>query len=240
MEFKRGRQTVLSFLDCYCYFIFKKNTIRRCTIRGRKGRGAPKNNGPRVNDEIRISECRLIGDDGNAYGVVSLSEARNIAENQGLDLVEVSPNAKPPVVKVIDYGKYKYTQQKKANEAKKKQAQVQLKEIQFRPNIEAHDLTTKMKKIVQFLEEGDKVKLVMQFRGREMAYREAGMEKFKGLLDNVIDIGATIESDPKFMGNRIITIAAPDKAAIEKRKKEEEKAKSMENAEEPSSDETTA
>ncbi len=155
-----------------------------------------------------------------------MSEARNIAENQGLDLVEVSPNAKPPVVKVIDYGKYKYTQQKKANEAKKKQAQVQLKEIQFRPNIESHDLSTKMKKIVQFLEEGDKVKLVMQFRGREMAYREAGMEKFKGLLDDVIAIGATIESDPKFMGNRIITIAAPDKAAIEKRKKEQKKTES--------------
>jgi translation initiation factor IF-3 len=173
----------------------------------------------------------LIGDDGNAYGVVSIQEAKGIAENLGLDLVEVSPNAKPPVVKVIDYGKFKYNEQKKANVAKKKQAQVQLKEIQFRPNIEAHDLTTKMKKIVQFLEDGDKVKLVMQFRGREMAYREAGMEKFKGLLEKVIAIGAVIESDPKFMGNRIITIAAPDKAAIDKRKKEEKKNQSVNDSE---------
>lgn len=165
----------------------------------------------------------MIGDEGDAYGIVSMQEARNIAENQGLDLVEVSPNAKPPVVKVIDYGKFKYNQQKKANEAKKKQAQVQLKEIQFRPNIESHDLETKMKKIVQFLEDGDKVKLVMQFRGREMAYKEAGMEKFKGLLEDVIQIGAVIESDPKFMGNRIITIAAPDKAVIDKRKRDESK-----------------
>lgn len=126
-----------------------------------------------------------------------------------LDLVEVSPNAKPPVVKLVDYGKFKYLQQKKANEAKKKQAVIQLKEIQFRPNIETHDLETKLKKAEKFIGQGDKVKMVMQFRGREMAYRDAGLEKFKGIIKQVEEFGAQMESEPKFMGNRVITIVAP-------------------------------
>jgi translation initiation factor IF-3 len=138
-----------------------------------------------------------------------MTEAFRIAEEQELDLVEVSPSANPPVVKVIDYGKYKYSLQKKAAEAKKKQVVVQLKEIQFRPNIDAHDLSTKLKKIEKFIEEGDKVKMVMQFRGREMAYRDAGMEKFKSILETVESYGATIESEPKLMGNRVITIMTP-------------------------------
>lgn len=138
-------------------------------------------------------------------------EAQKIADDAGMDLVEVSPNAKPPVVKVIDYGKFKYEQQKKANEAKKKTVTVQLKEIQFRPNIEKHDLDTKLKKAEKFLAQSDKVKLVMQFRGREMAYRDAGMEKFKGIIEQVAAFGALVESEPKMMGNRIITIMAPDK-----------------------------
>ena len=145
--------------------------------------------------------------------------------------MEVSPNARPPVVKVIDYGKFKYDQQKKANEAKKKQANVQLKEIQFRPNIEAHDLETKLKRAQKFLEQEDKVKLVMQFRGREMAYRDAGFEKFRGIIDQVIAIGAQLENEPKMMGNRIITILAPDKKAIDKRKKEEAKAEKLSSGE---------
>lgn len=165
--------------------------------------------GPRVNEEIRLSECRLIGDDGTQYEIVSMSEARRIAEEQGLDLVEVSPNANPPVVKVVDYGKYKYLLQKKANEAKKKQVVIQLKEIQFRPNIESHDLETKLKHAQKFIAQGDKVKMVMQFRGREMAYKDAGMEKFANIIKKVEEFGAAIESEPKFMGNRVITIVAP-------------------------------
>ncbi|ATH08180.1 translation initiation factor IF-3 [Halobacteriovorax marinus] len=180
----------------------------------RGGRG--KNLGPRINDQIRISECRLIGDDGTAYGVVSLDKAREIASEQGLDLVEVSPTAKPPVVKVIDYGKFKYDQQKKANEAKKKQAQVSLKEIQFRPNIEAHDLETKLKRAEKFLGQGDKIKMVMQFRGREMAYKDLGLSKFKDILATVEEMGSQVESEPKMMGNRIITIVAPTKKALQK------------------------
>ncbi len=131
----------------------------------------------------------------------------------------MSPNARPPVVKAIDYGKFKYDQQKKANEAKKKQAQTQLKEIQFRPNIETHDLETKLKRAYKFLAQMDKLKLVMQFRGREMAYRDSGMVKFKAIIASIEEFGAIVESEPKMMGNRIITILSPDKKEIDKKLK---------------------
>ncbi len=138
-----------------------------------------------------------------------------MAEEKLLDLVEVSPTAKPPVVKLIDFGKYKYQIQKKASEAKKKQVVVQLKEIQFRPNIEKHDLEVKVKLIEKFLEHGDKVKVSMQFRGREMAYRDAGFEKFKGIIDGIIAEGyALLESDPKFMGNRVLAMLASTKKKV--------------------------
>lgn len=176
---------------------------------------APSQKGPRVNEQIRIPECRLITDEGGeGYGVVAIDKAREIAQELGLDLVEVSPTAKPPVVKLIDYGKFKYTLQKKENEARKKSAVIQLKEIQFRPNIEAHDLETKLKRAEKFLEQGDKVKMVMQFRGREMAYRDAGMDKFRNIIKTVEEYGAAVESEPKFMGNRVITIVAPDKKVL--------------------------
>ncbi len=165
-------------------------------------------------------------EDGTAYGVVSLDEARRLRQETGLDLVEVSPNAKPPVVKLIDYGRFKYDQQKKANEQKKKQAKTLLKEIQFRPNIEQHDLDTKLKRAEKFLHQSDKVKMVMQFRGREMAHRDQGFDKFKGIIALVEKLGAVVESPPKMMGNRIITILSPDKKAIKqilKDRKREEK-----------------
>jgi translation initiation factor IF-3 len=117
------------------------------------------------------------------------------------------------------------------NEAKKKQAQVQLKEVQFRPNIESHDLETKLKRVYKFLDQSDKVKMVMQFRGREMAYRDAGLEKFNGIVQTVCDYGAVVESRPKMMGNRVIGIVAPDKKILEKRKKERESEKPAEAAE---------
>lgn len=161
-----------------------------------------------------MPEVRLVGEgttEGEQYGVVSIDKARAISEETGLDLVEVSPNAKPPVVKLIDYGKFKYEQQKKANEAKKKTATVQLKEIQFRPNIEIHDLETKLKRAEKFLAQGDKIKMVMQFRGREMAYRDAGLAKFKTIVAQVEEMGSAVESPVKMMGNRIITIVAPIK-----------------------------
>ena len=153
--------------------------------------------------------------------MVSLEEARRIAEDQGVDLVEVSPNAKPPVVKLIDYGKFKYTQQKKKSEAKKRQVVTQLKEVQFRPNIEAHDLETKLSRVRRFLRQGDKVKLLMQFRGREMAYKQTGEKKFQGIIQKVLDMGAKIESEPKMINNRIIGILIPDKRRIEQIERDE-------------------
>ena len=161
-------------------------------------------------------ECRLIAED-HQYGIVSIDYARQIADEMGLDLVEVSPSAKPPVVKLIDYGKFKYNQQKKANEAKKKQANVQLKEIQFRPNIDVHDLETKLKRADRFFLQGDKVKIVMQFRGREMAYKESRIEKFNDILKTLVESGAIVENEPKMVGNRIIAILAPDKKVISRR-----------------------
>ena len=181
-------------------------------IKERKGLG--KIDRPLLNDEIRIQECRLATEGEEQYGVVSMERARQLSYETGLDLILIAPTANPPVVKLMDYGKYKYIQQKKVQEAKKKQVVIQLKEIQFRPNIETHDLGVKLKKINQFIIEGDKVKMVMQFRGREMAYMDQGMVKFHDIITKVIEFGGLIESEPKKLGNRIITIVAPDKKKI--------------------------
>lgn len=158
-----------------------------------------------------------------------MSEARRISDETGLDLVEVSPTAQPPVVKLIDFGKYKYELQKKAQEAKKKQIVIQLKEIQLRPNIEQGDLDTKLNHCKKFLDQGDKIKISMQFRGREMSYRDAGMAKFKAILAQITEFGATVESEPKMMGNRIIAILASTHKPVAKKaggnESEHEKAK---------------
>ena len=155
-----------------------------------------------------------------------MSEARRISDEAGLDLVEVSPTAQPPVVKLIDFGKYKYELQKKAQEAKKKQIVIQLKEIQLRPNIEQGDLETKLNHCRKFLDQGDKIKISMQFRGREMSYRDAGMEKFKAVISQIVEMGATVEADPKMMGNRIIAIlASTRKPPVKKTSEKEEETK---------------
>lgn len=145
-----------------------------------------------------------------------MGEARRISDEVGLDLVEISPTASPPVVKLIDFGKYKYELQKKAQEAKKKQIVIQLKEIQLRPNIEANDLQTKLNQCAKFIDQGDKIKISMQFRGREMSYKDAGMEKFKGVIEQIVQMGAAVESEPKLMGNRIISILASTKKVVKK------------------------
>ncbi len=160
---------------------------------------------------IRAPQVRLLGEDGEQFGVVSISEARRISEERTLDLIEVSPNAEPPVVKLMDYGKYKYQAQKKLNEAKKKQAVIEVKELKFRPNIEKHDIEVKLNKVKEFLEDGDKVKLLMQFRGREIAYAETGMARFREILAQIIELGAMLEAEPKMMGNRIIALVSPTK-----------------------------
>ncbi len=214
----------------------KIEKVWRWLIKNNRGGKRGKDRGPRVNEQIRIVECRLIGEE-EQWGVVTIDRAREIAAEQGLDLVEVSPTARPPVVKVIDFGKWKYNQQKQANEAKKKQATVQLKEIQFRPNIEAHDLETKLKRADKFLKQGDKIKMVMQFRGREMAYRDAGFQKFKDIIKVVEEMGSVVESFPKMMGNRIITIVAPDKKVLAAKEKASKVAEVVESKESPTSEE---
>ncbi|MDA8792311.1 translation initiation factor IF-3 [Bacteriovoracaceae bacterium] len=179
--------------------------------KGGRGKFQKKDLGPRVNDQIRAQELRLVSESGEPHGVVTLAQAKIIANNEGLDLVEISPNAKPPVVKLIDYGKFKYQAQKRANEAKKKQVIIALKEVKFRPNIDVHDLDVKLRNTFKFLDQGDKVKMLMQFRGREMAHKEIGLTKFRTIIDQALDHGAVIEAPMKMMGNRAFVLLAPSK-----------------------------
>jgi translation initiation factor IF-3 len=167
--------------------------------------------GPRVNEQIRSPEVRLIGEDGHQYGVVTIHQARLIAEDAGVDLIEVSPGSNPPVVKAMDFGKYKYQLQKKASEAKKKQVVVLIKEIKLRPNIEKHDLEVKMKSIQKFFEDGDKVKVSMQFRGRELSHHHLCIEQFNNVMAMILNMGAEVESRTGLMGNRIIAVLMPVK-----------------------------
>lgn len=181
-------------------------------IRDQQRGGPPsKNHGPRINHQIRAHQVRLVRDDEGPEGTMSLEDAKRLAQDAGLDLVEISPTADPPVVKLIDYGKFKYMAQKKANESKKKQVVVAVKEIQFRPNIEKHDIEVKLKKIHEFLDAGDKVKLIMQFRGREMANSHIGKAKFDEILQSLLAAGAVVEDNPKMMGNRLTGMIAPGK-----------------------------
>ncbi len=164
--------------------------------------------GPRINEQIRSREVRLITETGDNIGVVPIIEARQRAVDTGLDLVEISPDANPPVVKILDFGKYKYELQKKANEAKKNQKIVELKEIKVRPGIDDHDYDVKLRSIKRFFEEGDKVKVTLRFRGREMAHTNLGMDVMKRIKVDVETI-AKIESEPRFEGRQMVMILAP-------------------------------
>lgn len=159
---------------------------------------------------IRIPEVRLIGADGEQVGVVSSDEARRIAQDAELDLVEISPTAKPPVCRVMDYGKFKYEQSKKAHEAKKKQKQIQIKEVKFRPGTDEGDYQVKLRNLVRFLEEGNKAKITLRFRGREMAHRELGLKLLKRVEGDVKEIG-TVEQQPKLEGRQMVMVIAPSK-----------------------------
>jgi translation initiation factor IF-3 len=164
--------------------------------------------GPRINDEIRAREVHLIDKDGANRGTVAISEALALAQEAGLDLVEISPNATPPVCKLLDYGKYKFQEQKKQAEARKKQKVVEVKEVKFRPMIDDHDYDVKMRSMQRFFEEGDKVKVTLRFRGREMAHQELGarlLERVKGDTEKL----AKIEMDARFEGRQMIMILAP-------------------------------
>lgn len=168
----------------------------------------PQNDGPRINEQIRARKVRLIDAEGEQAGVVDLHEAIGRANEAGLDLVEISPNAEPPVCKILDYGKYKYEMQKKANEARKKQKTIDIKELKLRPTIDKHDYEVKMRAAKRFLEEGDKVKITMRFRGREMAHTSIAMEVMGRVKEELGSI-SKIEQEAKMEGRQMIMILAP-------------------------------
>jgi len=168
----------------------------------------PTRDGPRVNEEIRIPQVRLIDQDGEMQGVLTAREAMQRAFAVGLDLVEISPNADPPVCKILDFGKYKFQAQKKAAEARKKQKVVEVKEIKLRPMIDDHDYDVKMRSMKRFFEEGDKVKITLRFRGREMAHQELGYKLLNRVKEDTAPI-AKIESEPRFEGRQMVMLLAP-------------------------------
>ncbi len=168
----------------------------------------PTRDGPRVNEEIRSAQIRLIDQDGEMVGVMSARDAVLRAYSVGLDLLEISPNADPPVCKILDYGKYKYELQKKRNEAKKKQKVIEIKEIKVRPNIDENDYQVKMRAMKMFIDEGDKVKVTLRFRGREMAHQEIGirvLERIRGELDAV----TKVEQMPRMENRQMVMVLSP-------------------------------
>ncbi len=177
---------------------FKQNYFQRRT----------KDRGPRSNNRISSPEVQVIGSDGNNLGILNTNEAISMAKDQGLDLIEISPNAKPPVCKIIDMGKFKYDAQKKANVAKKKQKKVALKEIKMRPVTETHDYEFKVKNAKKFIEKGDKVKFTIRFKGRELQHSHLGKELMDKIKVDMQDIGK-VELHPKFDGKQMIMVIQP-------------------------------
>jgi len=178
---------------------------------GFRGRGRPDfRRAPvtRINERIRVPQVRVIGEEGEQFGVMDTREAIRTARQQGMDLVEVAPNAEPPVCKIIDFGKFQYEAKKKANEAKKKQVVITVKEIKFRPGTDEHDYSYRMKHAREWLQEGDKVKATIWFRGREMTHRELGARILEKLARDLEDIGE-IEVAPRMEGNQLFTIFQP-------------------------------
>ncbi|MCE1239615.1 MAG: translation initiation factor IF-3 [Azonexaceae bacterium] len=164
----------------------------------------------RLNDEITVPEIRLQGLEGEQLGIVSIRAALQLAEEAGVDLVEIAPTAKPPVCRIMDYGKFKYQEAKRAHEAKLKQKQVQVKEVKLRPGTDENDYQIKLRNMTRFLEEGDKVKVTLRFRGREMAHQEFGMRQLERIKADVDAIGA-VEQMPKMEGRQMIMVIAPAK-----------------------------
>ena len=164
--------------------------------------------GPKANERIKALDVQVIGSEGNNLGVMQLKQAIQLAKDEGLDLIEISPKANPPVCKIMDMGKYKYDLQKKANQAKKKQKTVSLKEIKLRPGTEAHDYNFKIKNAKKFITKGDKVKFTVKFKGREMQHTELGKDLMDRIIEETKDI-AKIESKPKFEGRQMVMIIQP-------------------------------
>ena len=164
--------------------------------------------GPKANERIKALDVQVIGSEGNNLGVMQLKQAIQLAKDEGLDLIEISPNANPPVCKIMDMGKYKYDLQKKANLAKKKQKVVSLKEIKLRPGTETHDYNFKIKNAKKFIIKGDKVKFTVKFKGREMQHTELGKNLMNRIIEETKDI-AKVESQPKFEGRQMVMIIQP-------------------------------
>jgi translation initiation factor IF-3 len=164
--------------------------------------------GPRVNGRIRAPEIRLIGAEGENIGVVPPARAMALAEEAGLDLVEISPNATPPVCKIMDFGKFKYEQQKRESEARKKQKIIEVKEVKFRPNTDTHDYDVKMRNVFRFLEAGDKVKVTLRFRGREMAHQNLGRDLLNRVAEDTKAIGK-VENMPRVEGRQMVMMIGP-------------------------------
>ena len=184
--------------------------IKRTKAIARRPHNAPpvRDTGPRTNERIRATEIRLIGAEGENVGVVTPERALALAEEAGLDLVEISPNAKPPVCKIMDYGKFKYETQKKEAEARKKQKVIEVKEVKFRPGTDVHDYDVKMRNVVKFLEKGDKVKVTLRFRGREMAHQDLGRELLQRIAKDIEETGK-VESMPKMEGRQMVMMINP-------------------------------
>jgi translation initiation factor IF-3 len=169
---------------------------------------APQKEGPQSNEDISSAEVQLIDAEGENKGAVKTRDAIAQAQEQGLDLVIISPNSNPPVAKILDLGRFKFAAQKKAAEARKRQKVIEVKEIQLRPNIDTHDYETKMKAVHRFLDEGDRVKVTMRFRGREMAHQELGMELLLKVRDQ-LEPKAKVESSPRSEGRQMVMVLAP-------------------------------
>ena len=164
----------------------------------------------KLNDDITYDQIRLVGDSGEQLGILSPDEARKIAEERAMDLVEIAPNAEPPVCRLMDYGKYLYASAKKKQESKKKQKQITVKEIKFRPGTDIGDYDIKVRNLTKFLDAGNKVKVTLRFRGREMAHQELGMEMLKRVEEDLKEIGV-VEQMPKMEGRQMVMVLAPVK-----------------------------
>jgi translation initiation factor IF-3 len=173
-----------------------------------KSTQAPQKEGPNINREIRAREVQLIDAEGHNRGIVQTPEAQQLADEAGLDLVEIVPTAEPPVCKILDYGKFRFLEQKKAAEARKKQKVVEIKEIKLRPGIDDHDYGVKMKSVRRFFEEGDKVKVTLRFRGREMAHQELGYKLLERVRSETLPF-AKVETEPSIEGRQMVMILAP-------------------------------
>jgi translation initiation factor IF-3 len=168
----------------------------------------PSRDGPRVNEEIRVPQVRLIDQDGEMQGVMSARDALLRAYAVGLDLLEISPNADPPVCKILDFGKFKYEQQKKKNEAKKKQRVIEIKEVKVRPNIDENDYQVKLRSMKSFIEEGDKVKVTLRFRGREMAHQDIGVKVLERIRAD-LEAGTKVEQMPRMEMRQMVMVLSP-------------------------------